>query len=78
MKTLDGYDLKEGDECFVGIEDPYNEIDYSGKILKAVYRNEYAKDMGYDFEISQLKADHDVEVINVWKNNPINPHNPAH
>ena len=62
MKTLDGFELKEGDACFVMIDANY-------EILPAIYLSEHAKDCGWDFEIPDLE-DAEVGVIDVWKNKP--------
>lgn len=70
MKTLDGYDLKDGDECFVVVQDPDGESRLSPKPRRAIYRSWPAKDMGWDFEIPRLKVNKTVEVVAVWKEYP--------
>lgn len=70
MKTLDGYELKEGDPCYVSCQDPMGERHISPNPRKAVYLDEYAKEMGWDFTINNLKSEGELEIIAVWKNKP--------
>jgi hypothetical protein len=70
MKTNDGFELKDGELCWVGIQDPMGKK-LSPKPRAAIYRSKYAIDSDLDFEIPDLRLDRDVEVIAVWKNKPI-------
>ena len=70
MITLDGYELKDGDECFVQIEDPENESGRNGEIMEAIYQSENAKEMGWDYELPKLGSDDVVEIVAVWRTNP--------
>lgn len=69
MKTLDGYELKEGDKCWVSVQDPEGLHNISANPRKAVYMDEAAKNSGWDFSVGN-RANVPVEVIAVWKNNP--------
>jgi hypothetical protein len=73
MKTLDGFDLKEGECCFVGIQGPGGEKDYFDKVFKAHYRDASARANGWDFTLQELDLDDDeeVEVISIWKHSPV-------
>lgn len=71
MKTEDGYELKEGDTCFVGVQDPNGERKFDDKVFSAHYRDELALKNGWDFSIDGLGFDGEVEVIAVWKTKPI-------
>jgi hypothetical protein len=72
-KTLDGYTLKEGDECFISLQCLTGKHNLSPNPRHAFYRNEDAKEYGWDFITKQgLKAicsagDCGCEVIGVWK-----------
>ena len=70
MKTFDGFELQEGDECFVSIQDPMGIIRYSPNPRKAHYLDNDAKSNGWDFTIHGLDSDQEVEVVGVWKNKP--------
>jgi hypothetical protein len=72
MKTLDGYNLKEGEECWVSISCTSNTHRLSLKPRKTVYMDDYCKQRGCDFRILKpLKCDcEDVEVTHIWKNKP--------
>ncbi|HUU40539.1 MAG TPA: hypothetical protein VMW42_06350 [Desulfatiglandales bacterium] len=73
MKTLDGYILHDGDDCFVKCVDPMGESKLSPNARKAFYRDENARAIGWDFTIANLRVDCEVEVTHVWKNNPDKP-----
>lgn len=70
MKTLDGFILKEGDQCYVSVQDPEGLHHMSPKPRKAVYMDEYAKSSGWDFTVSNRAGIPSVEIIAVWKNKP--------
>ena len=72
MKTNDGYELKEGEACYVSIQDPMGMRKLSPKPRKAFYADETARKQGWDFTIPRLNTvcDETVEVIGVWKNLP--------
>ncbi len=70
MKTLDGFELQEGDTCFVRVQDPMGEVKYGDKIFAAIYESDNAKYAGWDFEILELDSEVEVEVIAIWKNKP--------
>lgn len=71
MKTYEGYELKEGDECWVSCQDPEGVRNISPKPRKAVYLDEVAKQNGWDFHIMNLRSeDAIVEIIGVWKHYP--------
>lgn len=76
MKTLDGHILKNGDECYVVCVDPVGEVKISPNRKKAFYRDENARQMGWDFTIQNLRADVEVEITHVWKNDPDKPSEP--
>ena len=67
MKTNDGFELKEGDECYVSIQDPMGIIRYSPNLRKAIYQDDAAKNAGWDFTIPSLHSDQEVEVVGIWK-----------
>ena len=71
-KTEDGYELKEGDECFVSVQDPEGIHKLNSNPRPARYMDSIAKVYGWDFHIPHLKGDYPVEVIAVWKNKPKN------
>jgi hypothetical protein len=67
MKTQDGYTLKDGEDCFVMIQDPTGEHKLSANLRRATYRSENAIDMEWDFEVHDLNVEGTMEVIGVWK-----------
>jgi hypothetical protein len=76
-KTLDGYELNQGEECFISLQCLTGEHSVSTKPRPALYMDKYAKQMGWDFTtIRRMKVNCDdgcaCEVIGVWKNNPNN------
>ena len=70
IKTKDGYVLKEGDSCWVCVQDPMGWRNVSFKPRKAIYRDEIALENGWDFHILNLRVECEVEVVHVWKNKP--------
>jgi len=71
-KTNDGYELNEGEPCFVYIQDPYGVLKRT-KLYESVYMDKVAKNNGWDFTINGLgdDADYEWEVTHVYKYNPI-------
>ena len=76
-KTLDGYELKEGEECFIALQCGQGTHNISPNPRPAYYMNEDAKRQGWDFctkyflRVSSLDCrDCTCEIIGVWKNNP--------
>jgi hypothetical protein len=74
MKTIDGFELKEGDACYVCCQDPEGLHHISNKPRKAVYMDDFAKSSGWDFTL-KVKCDIPVEVVAVWKNKPLSQPN---
>ncbi len=74
MKTLDGFELKEGDECWVSCQCAGGIHHISPSPRKAFYRDETALKSGWDFTtIKPFKADcGEIEIIAYWKNKPEN------
>lgn len=70
MKTLDGQELNDGDECFVQAQDPEGVARLNPAPRRAFYRSDNAKRRGDDFEIPTLRFESWVEVIAVWKDRP--------
>ena len=70
MKTLDGHELIEGEDCYVSVQCPEGIHNLSSKPRKAVYLSDAAKSNGWDFTICRLKTDCECEVIAVWKYEP--------
>lgn len=71
-KTLDGYELKEGEACWVSIQDPIGEHRLSPNPRRANYMDEHAKENGWDFTIKNIRVpDLEVEIIAVWKYRPM-------
>jgi hypothetical protein len=70
MITLDGYELKEGEFCYVHIQDPSGQKQRNG-LYKAHYMDNTAKTNGWDFTIKNLPkiedADYEWEITGVWK-----------
>ena len=69
METLDGYELKEGDICFISCQDPTRIHNVSPNPRRAVYLDEQAQRNGWDFS-TKLRYEGEIEVIAVWKNRP--------
>lgn len=74
-KTTDDFNLSDNDECWVTCQDPMGEKNISTRPRKAIYRSEHAIEMGWDFEIPNLRVDGEVEITQVWKNKPKEPSN---
>ena len=71
MKTLDGYELKDGEDCFVMVEVPSDyDQEMNSKIYKAKYKSDNALAMDWLYEIFNFPCDDTVDVVRVWKNNP--------
>jgi len=72
MKTIDGYSLQEGDECWVSIQCLTGEHHLSHLPRKARYMDDTAKAGGWDFTmVNRIKVDcEEVEVLQVWRNQP--------
>lgn len=73
-KTLDGFDLNEGDSCFISLQCLTGEHSVSAALRPAFYRDKTAKENGWDFtRKNPMKIDCDdcaCEVIGVWKYKP--------
>lgn len=69
-KTLDGFELNEGDECFVSVQCAEGLHHLSLKPRYAYYMSEEAKRHGVDFWIDETsRCDcEEQEVTHVWKN----------
>lgn len=74
MKTLDGYELEEGDDCWVSCQDPHGVGRLSPEPREAVYLNEAAKQHGWDFHIKNLRFYGEIEIVAVWKHYPGDQH----
>lgn len=71
MKTIDGFILNEGEQCFVSIQSIVGNKSISSNPRPAVYMNEWARERGFDFQILKAKFEsEDIEVIGVWKERP--------
>jgi len=74
METLDGYQLSEGEECWVTVQDPMGEHKLSPAARKAYYRDENAKQHGWEFTVKGIRVpDLEVEIVGIWKYNPNSP-----
>jgi len=75
-KTLDGFNLKEGDECFISLQCLTGEHRLSPNPRPAFYMSEDAKMYGWDFISKNSKkaicpnSECACEVIGVWKHEP--------
>lgn len=71
-KTLDGFELQEGEECYVIFQCAVGEHRLSTNPRKAHYMDETAKQQGWDFtSVKPVRTECDsIEVTAVWKNNP--------
>jgi hypothetical protein len=69
-KTLDGWELTEGDKCLVEIQDAVSQIPQEG-IFEAVYMDDTALVNGWDFTIKNAPKltddDYQWEIVKVWK-----------
>jgi len=73
-KTLDGYELSEGDQCWVSVQDPMGDHNLSARPRKAYYMDNNAKYHGWDFTVYGLRVpDIEVEIVEVWKYKPEPP-----
>ena len=79
-KTLDGFDLQEGDTCFISLQCLTGEHRVSSNPRPAIYMDDNAKIHGWDFTIKRHRKtetmdcdDCACEVCAVWKNKPVKP-----
>jgi len=74
-KTLDDFELQEGEECWVSFYCGCDEHNLSRIPRKARYMDETAKLHGWDFtSVKTLRTDcEEILVDAVWKNNPNHP-----
>ena len=72
MKTLDGYILQEGEECYVEVDCASGDHHLGTKPRKALYLDDIAKSSGWDFTLARhLKVDcESIEILAVWKHKP--------
>ena len=73
MKTLDGFELKEGDSCWVSCQCNMREHRISTNPRPAFYLDEKAKQSGWDFTTKKpFHCDcESIEILAVWKNKPM-------
>jgi hypothetical protein len=70
-KTEDGYELQDGEKCFVMIQCADGTHKLSQSIRQAVYMNENCKYHGWDFEVSNVRSEcQSIEIVGCWKNKP--------
>jgi hypothetical protein len=72
FKTLDGYELKEGDTCWAIFQCLSGDHELSSKPREATYLDETAKENHWQFTAKHpIKSDcESIFVESVWKNNP--------
>lgn len=71
METLDGYNLKDGDECWVACQCAMGIHKISGNPRKAVYRDELAISRGFEFTLNNVRSEcESIEIVATWKNRP--------
>jgi hypothetical protein len=75
-KTLDGFELNEGDDCFISLSCHTGKHKLSSNPRPAKYMDENAIERGWDFSCKQasksscISGDCSCEVTGVWKNKP--------
>jgi hypothetical protein len=74
-KTLDGFELQEGEECWVSYYCGTGEHNISRNPRKARYMDDFAKLNKWDFtSVKPFRVDCDDTLVDaVWKNNPNHP-----
>lgn len=70
FKTLDGFELKDGDLCWVTCQCPDGTHKLSPNPRKATYQDKLANESGWDFSIHELHCLCEPEICGVWKNKP--------
>ena len=71
MKTLDGYDLREGESCYVSAQCATGMHNLSATPRNASYLDKNAKRNGWDFTIPLRVDCEEVEIVAVWKHKPV-------
>ena len=72
MQTADGYELEEGEDCYVSVQCAMGVHQLSPNPRKAKYLDETAKEQGWDFTMRPFRSEcEEVEILQIWKFKPV-------